>query len=246
MIQGLFTAGSALQAHSLGLDATSNNVANVGTIGYKRQFVDLNDTFYDGPSNKQVGFGAFVAAISTRDFETGTLAETDNPLDLAIDGTGFFQVEVASGDVRYTRDGAFQVDANGLIVNSDGFPLLPRLTVPDGATNISVSQAGLVTAEVNDQTVEIGNVNVFRFTNPGGLNRDGRNLFIATLQSGDPVQGVPGSDVGGLEQGVLEQSNVDIVSEITSLITNQRAFQASSRVVLITSGLIDTANQLIR
>jgi flagellar basal-body rod protein FlgG len=178
----------------------------------------------------------------------GDFSQTGNPLDLTISGNGFFQVTLPSGETAYTRSGAFQLDANGNIVTADGNPLSPNITIPTGATSITIGQDGTVSVTTAGQTQaqQVGTIQLALFPNPGGLNSIGQNLFLQTTGSGDPVQGTPGGSegLGTIQQGYLEQSNVDVVEEFIQMIVAQRAYEANSRVVQAADEMLQGLNNL--
>ncbi|MDX2085813.1 MAG: flagellar basal-body rod protein FlgG [Candidatus Melainabacteria bacterium] len=263
MLRALYTAATGAETQQFHIDVIANNVANVNTTGFKKvraEFQDLlSQTFATpgaigaqgttDPSGIQVGLGAVVSATQ-RVFLPGSIVQTGNPLDISIQGDGFFQVLLDSGEIAYTRDGTFKRDATGQIVTSDGYPLQPGLTVPNDATEIvigidgtvSVRQAGSV--QLND----IGQIQLVRFSNPAGLESIGRNLFSQTPASGDPIQGVAGQAEFSrttVNQGFLENSNVQIVEELINLITAQRAFEANSKVMTASDEMLRTINNVV-
>ena len=178
----------------------------------------------------------------------GDLSATGNQFDLAIEGQGFFQVQLPTGDIAYSRSGAFHQDSQGTIVTSDGNPLQPSITIPQGATSVTIAADGTVSATLAGQTAaqQVGNIQLALFPNPGGLNSVGKNLFLATTASGDPVLGTPGGTdgLGQIEQGYLEQSNVSVVDEFISMIVAQRSYEASSRVVQAADQMFQQINNL--
>lgn len=250
MINGLFAGASAMTAFEQSLNNSANNIANVNTNGFKRAVIDFQDLVYTGADNKQVGFGAKSAAIVSRDFRQGPAVTTDNPLDLFIGGQGFFRVQRPNGEFAYTRDGAFLSDANGRVVTEDGFLLDPPITLPDNTISFNITPSGqvnVITADQPDTTQTLGQIQLHRFVNPSGLRSIGRNLLEETSASGDVVSGTPGDGVfGTLQQGVVEGSNVEIVEELTQILTSQRAFEVNSRVVSTSLELLDTAYEIIR
>lgn len=262
MIRALFTASTGMQAQQLNLDNIAHNLANVNTTGFKRSRVDFQDLLYqtlrsagarvaagaEVPSGLQVGHGS--RAVATQKiFIQGNFQQTENPLDLVIEGTGFFQVLLPDGTQAYSRAGAFKLDGQGRIVTSDGFTLQPVITIPPDAGNISIGTDGTVSVvPAGAQTPQqAGQIQLARFSNPGGLNAVGRNLFLPTSASGNPVVGQPGSDgLGSLSQGFLEMSNVSVVEEMVNLIAAQRAFEVNAKAVQTADEMLNQANNMRR
>ena len=261
-MRALWTAATGMHAQQLTLDVISNNLANVQTAGFKRSRVDFQDLVYEilhapgaasaqgqeVPSGFQVGHGSRAVATQ-RLFVKGDLQQTGNPLDLAIEGDGFFQVQLPSGDVGYTRSGAFKKNSQGQLVTSDGFLVQPQITIPPNALSISVGVDGTVSVlqagQAQPQTV--GSIELVRFINPAGLQSQGRNLFIPTQASGDATPGTPGSDgLGTLLQGFVEGSNVNVVEEMVGMIVTQRAYEINSRAIRTADEMMQTANNLVR
>jgi flagellar basal-body rod protein FlgG len=251
-----------MHAQQLTLDVISNNLANVQTAGFKRSRVDFQDLVYEilnapgaasaqgqeVPSGFQVGHGSRAVATQ-RLFVKGDLQQTSNPLDLAIEGDGFFQIELPSGDTAYTRSGAFKKNSQGQLVTSDGFPVQPQITIPPNALSVNVGVDGTVSVlqagQAQPQTV--GTIELVRFINPAGLQSQGRNLFIPTQASGDATPGTPGSDgLGTLLQGFVEGSNVNVVEEMVGMIVTQRAYEINSRAIRTADEMMQTANNLVR
>ena len=248
MLRAMYTAASGMSAQETNLDNVANNLANSSTAGFRKrrlQFEDLIDQNVLMPGSAatqqttfaaglQIGLG--VRSATSEIVQTqGDFSATGNPLDLTIQGNGFFQVTLPSGETAYTRSGAFQVDANGNIVTADGNPLTPGITIPSGATSITIGSDGTVSVTLASQTAaqQVGAIQLALFPNPAGLNSVGNNLFLQTTGSGNPVVGTPGSSegLGTIEQGYLEQSNVDVVEEFVQMIVAQRSYEANSRVV---------------
>jgi flagellar basal-body rod protein FlgG len=248
MFLALDIAATGLQAQQTNVNVISNNLANISTAGYKRQLAEFRDLLYIDqrrvgstssdtgtivPTGIQVGLGVQTASIH-RDQAQGTPTSTSGSLDLMISGKGFFQVTLPDGTTSYTRDGIFQLSETGQIVTADGYPVLPNITVPNNATGISVNASGVVEATVSGQTVpsNLGQIQLATFINPNGLQATGNNLLLETQASGAPVTGNPGVDgIGTILQGFTESSNVNAVSEITSLITAQRAYEFNTKVI---------------
>jgi len=262
MIRSLWTAASGMQAQSLNIDVISNNLANVNTTGFKRSRADFQDLLYetlrmagsassDGtevPTGIQLGHGTRPAAVQ-KIFLQGDYQHTQNELDMAIDGDGFFQVIQADGETAYTRAGSFKLDSQGRLVTSDGFPLQPQITVPLDSTGIAIGIDGTVSVVQAGETepTEIGTVELARFVNPAGLNSVGRNLYVATMASGDAVTGPPGEEgFGTLSQGYLEMSNVSVVDEMVNMISAQRAYEINSKAIRTADEMLQMANQLKR
>jgi len=263
MFRALYTAASGMQAQQTNLDTIANNLANSSTAGFRSRRMQFQDLIYQSmvmpgaassqqttvATGLQIGLGTRSAASEIIQLQ-GDLSATGNPFDLAIEGQGFFQVQLPSGDIAYTRSGAFHQDSQGGIVTSDGNPLQPSITIPQGATSVTIAADGTVSATLAGQTAaqQVGNIQLALFPNPGGLNSVGKNLFLATTASGDPVLGTPGGTdgLGQIEQGYLEQSNVSVVDEFISMIVAQRAYEASSRVVQAADQMFQQINNLGR
>lgn len=253
-----------MSAQQKSVDNIANNLANVGTTGFKKSTIAFQDLFYENIATSrrgvsasqvnndapalQIGHGA--QAVSTiRNFTQGAVQETGNALDLAIQGSGFFQVEMPDGSIAYTRDGNFSQNANGLLVNSSGLPLADFIEVPPDAVAIEMSQDGMVTAMMagDNQTIDLGQIELAKFVNPGGLEAMGDNLFSETESSGIPFYSTPGSDGFGLvRQGYLEGSNVDIVTEMVRLIEAQRAYETNSKMVQTAEDMMSVTNAIKR
>ncbi len=263
MLRALFTAATGSQTQQFNIDVIANNVSNVNTTGYKKsraEFQDLLSQTYQAagaigdqgttdPVGIQVGLGVQVSATQ-RIFLPGSIMQTGNPLDLAIQGDGFYQVLTDSGQVAYTRDGTFKRDANGTIVTSDGYPLQPNITIPNDATEISIGLNGTVfirQAGSTDMT-QVGQLQLARVANPAGLESIGRNLYQETPASGTAIQGTAGQGDFAkttISQGFLEGSNVQIVEELINLITAQRAFEANSKVIQASDEILKMSNNTI-
>lgn len=262
MIRALWSAASGMQAQQLNIDVIANNLANVNTAGFKRSRADFQDLLYQtlrlagaptaggnqAPTGMQLGHGTRPAAIQKL-FLQGDMQQTQNELDLAIEGSGFFQVAQPSGPAAYTRAGSFKLDKEGRIVTSDGLPLEPDLSIPPGATKISVAADGTVSAFVPGTAtpVEAGTITVVRFVNPAGLNSIGRNLHLQTAASGEPTQGKAGEEgFGTLAQGFLEMSNVSVVEEMVNMIAGQRAYEINSKAIQTADEMLQMANNIRR
>jgi flagellar basal-body rod protein FlgG len=237
-----------MNAQEQNVEVIANNIANLNTTGFKRSRAEFTDLIYQTerlmgvstrgrdatvPEGAQIGLGVRTAAIRSLDIQ-GALTNTTNTLDLAISGRGWFQVTTPAGDTVYTRDGAFNTNSQGQLVTTDGFSITPAITIPTTATSVTVSESGLVTATLAGQTTAqtLGQLTIANFVNDAGLQALGDNLFQQTAASGQPTVGVPGdSAFGTIKQGYLESSNVDAVTEITNLISAQRAYEMNSKVI---------------
>jgi len=260
-MRALDIAGTGMQAQQTNVEVISNNIANMTTTGYKRSRAEFQDLIYqnlrrvgsnssDGgsvlPSGAQVGLGVKTAAIYRID-EQGNLQQTGNSLDLAIRGNGWFQVTLPSGETAYTRDGTFGLSPEGQIVNAEGYVVQPGITVPSNATSVTINANGQVQVTQDGQTAPttVGQLNVAVFPNDAGLSAQGDNLFLQTSASGNPVTGTPGSPgFGATLQGFVETSNVNVVSEITDLITAQRAYEMNSKVITAGDEMLSTLTNL--
>jgi len=262
MMQSLYTASTGMLGMQTQIDTTANNIANVNTIGFKKSRAEFSDLMYQvmeyagtatsdvtkSPTGIEVGLGVRMTAVN-KIFAEGSLKQTDNQLDIAITGRGFFKLELPDGTEVYSRNGAFKVDENGTMVNSDGYKVVPEIVVPPDATNISIGTDGTVTVVQPGQTqaTQIGQIQTTNFINPAGLHSLGDNLYIETDSSGQPVEGVPGIDgLGTLRQGFVELSNVELVVELTDLITGQRAYDSNSKVITTSDEMLQTVNNLKR
>jgi flagellar basal-body rod protein FlgG len=263
MLRALYTAASGMVAQQLNLDNIANNLANSSTAGFYGRRLQFSDLVYQNvvmpgaaatqqttvAAGLQVGLGTMPQASEVLQTQ-GNFSSTGNPLDLAIQGLGFFQVTMPDGSISYTRAGSFHLDAQGNIVTADGNPLQPNITIPANATTITVGSDGTVSVTEAGQTAaqQVGSIQLAMFPNPGGLNSIGNNLFLATTASGDPIVGAPGAaeGLGTLQQGMLEQSNVDIVSEFVQLIVAQRAYESNSKVVTSADQMLQDLAQMAR
>ena len=260
-MRSLAIGATGMQAQQMNVDSISNNIANMTTTGYQRTRLEFKDLMYQqidrpGSTSSTTGtivptglsFGLGVRPAATyRIQEQGTLTQTDNDLDLAINGRGYFQIEMPNGDTAYTRAGSFQTNANGEIVTSEGYRLLPGFTVPSNALYVEVNTVGQVSVKLPQQTAmqQIGQLEIANFVNPAGLEATGDTMFLETEASGQAITANPGTDnLGVVRQGMLEQSNVDSVKEITLLISAQRAYEMNSNVIKTSDQMMDTVNQL--
>ena len=243
MIRGLYTAATGMNAQQLNIDVTSNNIANVNTTGFKKSRAEFQDLMYErlnytagttsqntvNPTGIDVGLGVRMSGVQ-RDFLQGNLKLTGNALDIAIEGKGFFMITLPDGNIGYTRNGGFKVNADGDIVNGDGYLLEPPINVPQNYVDVSIGQDGTVTAtDPTDNSIQdLGRIELTDFVNPAGLEPYGDSMFLQTDVSGDPVQGFPTENaMGGVRQGMIESSNVALVNEMVDLITAQRAYEAN-------------------
>jgi flagellar basal-body rod protein FlgG len=260
MIRSLWIAKSGMEGQQTKLDAISNNLANVGTNGFKRGGIVFEDLMYQNlrpagsatsdqsqlPTGLQVGLGVRAAA-STRNFAQGTLQNSGNDLDIAIQGAGFFQVQMPDGTTAYTRDGSFQRDAAGQIVTNAGYVLQPGLTIPPTATSVTVAQDGTVQVTLPGQVApqSLGQIQLASFVNPGGLESRGGNLYGETAASGTANAAAPGSTGhGSLKQGFVEGSNVNVVEELVSMIATQRAYELNSKAIQTSDQMLQRLSQL--
>ncbi|HEY8321235.1 MAG TPA: flagellar basal-body rod protein FlgG [Candidatus Baltobacteraceae bacterium] len=262
MMRALYTAASGMIAQQYNMDTISNNIANVNTTGFRKNVARFQDLVYQElrapgspvgasvvPTGQDVGLGVKVGS-SEKLFTQGSLQETDNPLDMAIQGDGFFQVTMPDGTTSYTRDGSFKRDANGSMVTSDGYFVQPQITIPQNATSVQVGPDGTVTAVIpgTAQPQQLGQIQLARFVNPAGLSPiGGQNLYTATAASGAPIVSQPGlNGAGSLQGGYLENSNVQIVNEIVNMIVAQRAYEANSKAISASDEMLQTAVQTKR
>jgi flagellar basal-body rod protein FlgG len=259
MIRSLWTAKTGLDAQQMHLDVISNNLANVSTNGFKRQRAVFEDLLYQNmrqpgaqstqqtqiPSGLMIGVG--VRPVSTEHIHTqGGLQNTDNALDMAINGQGFFQVQMPDGTLAYTRDGAFQRDSTGQIVTSSGYPVSPAITIPSDATSITISRDGVVSVtQPGNVTTTLGNIQLATFVNNGGLQSVGENLYVETASSGTPTPNTPGTNGAGLiNQGMVEISNVNVAEELVNMIQTQRAYELNSRAIQTSDSMLGRLAQL--
>lgn len=260
MLRSLWVAKTGMDAMQTNIDVISNNLANVNTNGFKRTRPVFEDLLYQTmrqpgapssqqtqlPSGLQLGTGVKPSATE-RIFTQGNLQLTDNPLDMAINGQGFFQISLPDGSTAYTRDGAFQVNNQGQIVTSGGYPLNPAITVPAGTTKINVSNDGIISVQTAGQTAltQIGNVQLANFINPAGLESVGQNQYLETTASGAPTVSAPGTNgVGVLNQSYVETSNVNITEELINMIQAQRAYEINSKAIQTSDQMLQKLSQL--
>ncbi|MHB1022545.1 MAG: flagellar basal-body rod protein FlgG [Acidobacteriaceae bacterium] len=262
MIRALYTAASGMSAQQLNLDTIANNLANSATAGFRGRRLQFEDMIYQNlvtpgaaqsqqtiSAGLQIGLGTRSAATEVI-MTQGDFNQTNNPMDLAIQGTGFFQVQRPDGTIAYTRAGSFHLNNQGTMVTADGDPLIPNITIPPNATSVTITEYGMVNASLPGQQnpTQLGQIQLATFPNPGGLDSIGGNLLQATLSSGNAVVDVPGgnSGMGTLQQGYLENSNVDVVEEFVQMVLAQRAYESNSKVIRVADDMYGQTNNLIR
>jgi flagellar basal-body rod protein FlgG len=260
MINSLWISKTGMEAQQMQLDVISNNLANSSTTGFKRANAVFEDLMYQNlrqvgsnsteqsqlPTGLQVGLGVRTVATS-RSFSQGNLQQTSNNLDVAIQGNGFFQVTMPDGTTNYTRDGQFQVNAQGQLVTATGLPIANGITVPANATSVAIGGDGTVTAQVPGSVSPqgIGTIALASFVNPAGLDPKGQNLFAESPASGQPNSGTPGADgLGSLMQGFVETSNVNVVQELVTMIQTQRAYEMNSKAIQTSDQMLQKLAQL--
>jgi flagellar basal-body rod protein FlgG len=260
MINSLWISKTGMEAQQMQLDMISNNLANVSTNGFKKAHAVFEDLMYQNlrqvgsntseqstlPTGLQVGLGVRTVATS-RTFSQGNLQQSSNNLDVAIQGNGFFQVTMPDGTTGYTRDGAFQLDNQGRLVNSNGLLVQGGITVPANATNLSIANNGTVTATIPGTTApqNVGTITTASFINPAGLEPKGQNIYQESIASGQPNAGNPGSDgLGSLMQGFVETSNVNVVQELVTMIQTQRAYEMNSKAIQTSDQMLQKLGQL--
>jgi len=260
MIRSLWISKSGMEAQQTQLDHISNNLSNSATNGYKRSHAVFEDLIYQNlrqsgaaageqgtlPTGLQVGLGTRAVATS-RNFAQGSLQQTENPLDVAIEGAGFFNVSLPDGTTGYTRDGSFQVDANGTLVTNNGLPVQPGITVPANAQSVTIAKDGTVSVVLPGSATPqtLGQLQLANFINPAGLEPRGGNVYTETAASGQPLVGVPQADgMGSVQQGFVETSNVNVVEELVSMIQTQRAYELNSKAVSTSDQMLQRLAQL--
>jgi flagellar basal-body rod protein FlgG len=263
MFRALSTAASGMEAQQLNLDNIANNLANASTAGFRKRRLQFQDLLYQNlvmpgaaatqqttiSTGLQIGLGSRSSASEMIQTQ-GDLTETDNPLDLAIQGQGFFQILMPNGDLGYTRSGTFHLDAQGQVVTADGNPLQPSITIPTSATSVTIGSDGTVSITQPGQTAaqQLGTIQLAMFANPGGLNSVGSNMFLPTTASGDAVLGTPGGSegLGTIQQGYQEQSNVNVVDEFVQMILAQRSYESNSKVAQAADQMFQDVNAMSR
>jgi len=263
MIRALYSAASGMTAQQMNVDNIAHNLANANTSGFKARRAQFQDLIYQSvvqpgsasgqqttvPTGLQLGLGTRTSSNEIL-FTQGSFSQTDNPLDMVIQGKGFFQIRRASGELAYTRSGAFHLDKDGSLVTQDGNPLEPQITIPSAALQISIGQDGTVSYTLPGQSAaqQAGQIQLATFVNPAGLNSLGGNLYMPTDSSGDATVGTPGGQegLGTIMQGYTEQSNVSVVEEFINLIVAQRGYEANSKVVKAADEMYQQVNNLTR
>ncbi|WP_437192238.1 flagellar basal-body rod protein FlgG [Planctomicrobium sp. SH527] len=265
MLRALYTSATGMKAQELLIDNTANNLANVNTTGFKRSNLSFADLLYStlkqpgtdvatgqqSPTGLQIGSG--VRAVGTaKVFTPGNIEQTNNPLDVSVEGDGFFSVQLPNQQTRYTRAGAFRMDATGQLVTPDGYLLNPPITIQNGVdlTTLNIGTDGTISASLAgtpDSVVTLGQIQLARFSNPAGLSSEGGNLYAATPASGTPTLANPGTNgMGFLRQGALEGSNVEVVTELIGLISAQRAYEINSRAIRAGDEMLSTSANIVR
>jgi len=260
MIKSLTTAATGMQAQQTNMDVIANNLANVSTTGFKKSRAEFEDLLYQtqkepgaasglnavSPTGVQTGLGVRTAGVQ-KEFEVGSAKMTNNALDMMVEGTGFFPVQLPDGQIGYTRDGSFKKDPNGRIVDKNGNPLQPEIVIPPNASGIDISPSGQVSVVIGNgrEPQNIGQIDLVNFVNPAGLKALGKNVFVPSAASGLPQQGTPGlGGFGQIAQKQLEGSNVNIVDEMVNMITAQRAYETNSKVIQASDQMLQYMNQL--
>lgn len=262
MIRALYSATTGMQAETLNIDVIANNLANISTTGFKKSRAAFQDLIYQTlrepgarstisteiPSGVQVGLGVKPVAVN-RIFTQGNFKHTGGSLDMVIEGDGFFQITLPDGTIAYSRSGSFSLDSTGRVVTSDGYPMEPGITIPSDTTSITIGSDGTVTIVRPGETTatEVGTIQLSKFVNPAGLKSLGKNMFINTQSSGDPIQGTPGLEgFGTISQGFQEMSNVDIVEELVEMIVAQRSYETNARSIRAADEMLNRAINLGR
>jgi len=261
MIRALWTAATGMETQQLNMDVIANNLANVNTSGFKKSRADFQELMYqstrtpgsstsagtESPTGIQVGLGSRTAAVQ-KVFTVGDFQSTGNELDLGIEGAGFFEIELPTGDTAYTRAGTFKKDGSGRLVTSDGYPLQPEIVIPENATSISIGEDGTVEVNLDNDTepTQVGSLELTTFANAAGLKSIGRNLYQETPSSGIPTSAVPGENGSGtLSQGFLEGSNVNIMEEMVNMIAGQRAYEINSKAIQTADEMVQMMNNMV-
>jgi flagellar basal-body rod protein FlgG len=251
-----------MQSQQVNIDVIANNLANVNTAGFKKSRPDFQDLMYQNlksvgspstnstqvPSGIQIGLGSKAAAV-TKVFSAGNITQTGNDLDIAIEGDGFFQIQMPDGTSAYSRDGAFKKDSQGRIVNSDGYPLTPEMVIPSNASKVSIGNDGTVTVlqAGQDSPTTVGTIQLATFSNPAGLSSMGHNLYQPTDASGTANTGTAGQNgIGALSQGFLEMSNVSVMEEMVNMIISQRAYETNTKAVQAADEMLQQTNNIKR
>lgn len=262
MIRSMMTAATGMEAQQLYMDTISNNLSNVNTIGFKRTKIEFQDLMYQtlrepgvrnfeggmAPAGIEVGLGVR-PAMTQRIFEQGGMNRTENDLDWAIQGEGFYQITLPDGGTAYTREGSFTLSSDGSIVNSSGFLLSPQISIPEGSSELTVSADGKVSVKLQGEetSTEIGQIEIVRFINPSGLRSLGGNLYQLSDASGDPVVSYPGEEgAGTISQYYTEASNVKVIDEMVNMISAQRAYEIVSKSIQVAEDMLQVASNLKR
>ncbi len=262
MMRSLWTAASGMNTQSQNINVIANNLANVNTTGFKKSRPDFQDLMYQTvqnpgspstnaaqiPAGIQFGMGARLADVS-KQFTPGDFQNTGGQLDMAIEGDGFFQIQLPDGSTAYSRAGALKMDSNGRVVTPEGYPLLPEIVIPNNSTKITIGTDGTVSVVQAGQSAAstVGNIQLANFTNPTGLSSMGRNLYQQTDASGNATTGTPGQNgLGTISQGFLEMSNVNVAEEMVNMIIGQRAYEANSKAITTSDEMLQLANNLKR
>lgn len=262
MVRSLWTAATGMQAQQMNIDNMSNNLANVNTHGFKKGRILFQDLLYQDikaagavtaaginhPTGIQMGMGVATAAIQ-KIHSQGNYENTYNPLDLTVEGDGYFQITLPDGNIGYIRSGAFSIDANGDVVSPEGYLLEPGINIPENALSISVSSDGIFSVKLpgEEQETELGQIEIARFINPAGLSSVGENVYLATEASGPAQVGIASEDgYGKIRQGFLETSNVSMVTEMVNMITGQRAYEMNSKAIQTSDEMLQTVAGLKR
>ena len=260
MMRSLWISKTGMEAQQTQLDTIAHNLANVGTNGFKRGHAVFEDLIYQNlrqagansseqtqlPTGLQVGLGVRPVSLS-RNFTKGNLQQTGNTLDIAVKGNGFFQIQMPDGSVAYTRDGAFQVDAQGQLVTNNGFTVQPGITIPANAQSVTIGSDGTVSVVIPGQATaqSVGQIQIASFVNPAGMEPKGQNIFGETAASGTPQSGTPGQNgLGQLRQGFVETSNVNVVEELVAMIQTQRAYELNSKAIQTSDQMLQRLGQL--
>ena len=260
MMRSLWISKTGMEGQQTQLDAISHNLANVSTFGYKRSHAVFEDLMYQnmrqagGPTSEQtqlpvglqMGLGVRPVAMA-RNFSQGNLQQTNNAFDIAINGSGFFQLSLPDGTTAYTRDGGFRIDPQGQLVNANGTPMSPPITVPANAETVTIGADGVVSARISGQTeqTQLGQIQIATFINPAGLDPRGQNMFVETASSGTPTANTPGLNGAGLlSQGYLETSNVNVVEELVTMIQTQRSYEINSKAIQTADQMLSRLSQL--